>query len=84
MAVFVDVALRNPPVVLVSVLALVGTRALVGLFYAAVPPTAAALVAAPQEGSRPRCPCRPAAGPVRFRFLFARSAGCLPFPKENR
>ena len=50
MAVFVDVALRNPPVVLVSVLALVGTRALVGLFYAAVPPTAAALVA---DGARP-------------------------------
>ena len=45
MAVFVDLALRFPPAVLVSVLALVGTRALVGLFYAAVPSTAAALVA---------------------------------------
>ncbi|WP_337244808.1 MFS transporter [Luteimonas sp. gir] len=45
MAVFVDLALRHPPAVLLSVLALVATRALVGLFYAAVPPTAAALVA---------------------------------------
>ena len=45
MAVFVDTALRSPPAVWLSVLALVGTRALVGLFYAAVPPTAAALVA---------------------------------------
>lgn len=45
MAVFVDTALRSPPAVWFSVLALVGTRALVGLFYAAVPPTAAALVA---------------------------------------
>ncbi|MCW4456490.1 MFS transporter [Flavobacterium sp. MXW15] len=45
LAVFVDVALRQPPAVLVSVLVLVGARALVGLFYAAVPPTAAALVA---------------------------------------
>lgn len=45
MAVFVDAALRSPPAVWFSVLALVGTRALVGLFYAAVPPTAAALVA---------------------------------------
>ncbi|WP_447785580.1 MFS transporter [Stenotrophomonas bentonitica] len=45
MAVFVDTALQAPPAVWLSVLALVGTRALVGLFYAAVPPTAAALVA---------------------------------------
>ncbi|WP_312320667.1 MFS transporter [Stenotrophomonas sp.] len=45
MAVFVDTALRSPPAVWLSVLALVGTRSLVGLFYAAVPPTAAALVA---------------------------------------
>ncbi|WP_422506061.1 MFS transporter [Stenotrophomonas sp. GZD-301] len=45
MAVFVDRALQSPPALWVSVLALVGTRALVGLFYAAVPPTAAALVA---------------------------------------
>ncbi|PJJ97221.1 MFS transporter [Lysobacteraceae bacterium NML91-0213] len=50
MALFVDLALRNPPLVLVSVLALVGTRALVGLFYAAVPPTAAALIA---DGAAP-------------------------------
>jgi MFS family permease len=45
MAVFVDRALQSPPALWVSVLALVGTRALIGLFYAAVPPTAAALVA---------------------------------------
>ncbi|MCD9028298.1 MFS transporter [Luteimonas sp. BDR2-5] len=45
MALFVDAALRHPPAVLLSVAVLVGTRALVGLFYAAVPPTAAALVA---------------------------------------
>ncbi len=45
MALFVDTALRSPPAVWFSVLALVGTRALVGLFHAAVPPTAAALVA---------------------------------------
>lgn len=45
MAVFVDLALRSPPLLLVSVLALVGTRAIEGLFYAAVPSTAAALVA---------------------------------------
>ncbi|WP_101925002.1 MULTISPECIES: MFS transporter [Luteimonas] len=45
MAVFVDLALRNPPAVWLSVVVLVGTRALVGLFYAAVPPTAAAVVA---------------------------------------
>ncbi|WP_411851104.1 MFS transporter [Stenotrophomonas sp. LGBM10] len=45
MAIFVDRALQSPPALWVSVLALVGTRALVGLFYAAVPPTAAALVA---------------------------------------
>jgi DHA1 family tetracycline resistance protein-like MFS transporter len=45
LAVFVDVALTSPPAVWISVLALVGTRALVGLFYAAVPPTAAAIIA---------------------------------------
>lgn len=45
MAVFVDAALRAPPSVLVSVVMLVGTRALIGLFYAAIPPTAGALVA---------------------------------------
>lgn len=45
MAVFVDLALRNPPAVWLSVAVLVGTRALVGLFYAAVPPIAAAVVA---------------------------------------
>ncbi|MFI8716708.1 MFS transporter [Stenotrophomonas sp. NPDC077464] len=45
MAVFVDTALQAPPAVWLSVMVLVGTRALVGLFYAAVPPTAAALVA---------------------------------------
>lgn len=45
LAVFVDHALASPPMVWLSVLALVGARALVGLFYAAVPPTAAALVA---------------------------------------
>ncbi len=45
LAVFVDVALTSPPAVWISVLVLVGTRALVGLFYAAVPPTAAAIIA---------------------------------------
>ncbi|KLJ01079.1 MFS transporter [Luteimonas sp. FCS-9] len=45
MAAFVDLALRHPPAVLLSVVVLVATRALVGLFYAAVPPTAAALIA---------------------------------------
>ncbi|MEG2804276.1 MFS transporter [Stenotrophomonas sp.] len=50
MAVFVDAALARAPAVWVSVAVLVGTRALVGLFYAAVPPTAAALVA---DGAAP-------------------------------
>lgn len=50
MALFVDMALRKPPALWLSVLVLVGTRALVGLFYAAVPPTAAALVA---DGAAP-------------------------------
>lgn len=50
MAVFVDAALARTPLVWVSVAVLVGTRALVGLFYAAVPPTAAALVA---DGAAP-------------------------------
>ncbi|KPN20893.1 MFS transporter [Xanthomonas sp. Mitacek01] len=45
MAVFVDAALRAPPAVALSVAMLVATRALIGLFYAAIPPTAAALVA---------------------------------------
>jgi DHA1 family tetracycline resistance protein-like MFS transporter len=45
LAVYVDTALQSRPAVWLSVLALVGLRALVGLFYAAVPPTAAALVA---------------------------------------
>lgn len=45
MAVFVDVALATLPPVWLCVVALVGARALVGLFYAAVPPTAAALIA---------------------------------------
>lgn len=45
MAVFVDSALRAPPAVWLSVVVLVATRALVGLFYAAIPPTAAAMVA---------------------------------------
>lgn len=45
LAVFIDVALQTIPPVLVSVLVLVGARGLVGLFYAAVPPTAAALIA---------------------------------------
>lgn len=45
MAVFVDVALRAPPAIWLSVVALVATRALVGLFYAAVPSTAAACIA---------------------------------------
>ncbi len=45
LAVFIDVALQVVPPVLVSVLVLVGARGLIGLFYAAVPPTAAALIA---------------------------------------
>jgi MFS family permease len=45
LAVFIDVALQAVPPVLVSVLVLVGARGLIGLFYAAVPPTAAALIA---------------------------------------
>lgn len=45
MAVFVDLALMRPPAIWVSVLVLVATRALIGLFYAAVPPTAAAIIA---------------------------------------
>lgn len=51
MTVFIDRALAAPPLVLVSVLVLVGARAVEGLFYAAVPSTAAALVAdeAPPE-----------------------------------
>lgn len=50
LAVFVDTALARPPALWLSVAVLVGTRALVGLFYAAVPPTAAALVA---DGAAP-------------------------------
>ncbi|MHC9085135.1 MFS transporter [Luteimonas sp. RIT-PG2_3] len=45
MALFVDLALRDPPRVIVSVIVLVATRAAIGAFYAAVPPTAAAVVA---------------------------------------
>lgn len=47
LAVFIDVALQVVPPVLVSVLVLVlvGARGLIGLFYAAVPPTAAAVIA---------------------------------------
>lgn len=45
MALFVDFALRDPPAVLVSVVVLVGTRALIGLFYAGILPTAAAIIA---------------------------------------
>lgn len=45
LAVFIDVALQVVPSVLLSVLVLVGARGLIGLFYAAVPPTAAALIA---------------------------------------
>lgn len=45
LAVYVDFALRQPPMVLLSVVALVLLRGLIGAFYAAVPPTAAALVA---------------------------------------
>ncbi|KAG1554448.1 hypothetical protein G6F50_012992 [Rhizopus delemar] len=47
LAVFIDVALQAVPPVLVSVLVLVGARGLIGLFYAAVPPTAAALAMGP-------------------------------------
>lgn len=51
MALFVDMALAMSPLVMVCVLVLVSTRAVEGLFYAAVPSTAAALVAdeAPPE-----------------------------------
>lgn len=42
---FVDVSLANSPSVLFSVVVIVGARALIGLVYAAVPPTAAAHVA---------------------------------------
>ncbi|OBU49557.1 MFS transporter [Stenotrophomonas maltophilia] len=45
LAMFIDVALEVTPPVVVSVLVLVGARGLIGLFYAAVPPTAAALIA---------------------------------------
>lgn len=45
LAMFIDVALQVTPPVVVSVLVLVGARGLIGLFYAAVPPTAAALIA---------------------------------------
>ncbi|MHB0774563.1 MFS transporter [Halomonas sp. WWR20] len=45
LAIFVDVALQNPPAVVFSIAILVGARALVGVFYAAVPPAAAAHVA---------------------------------------
>lgn len=45
MSVFIDLALDAPPAVWLSVLALVGARALIGAFYAAIPPTAAAIIA---------------------------------------
>lgn len=45
MAVFVDSALRAPPAVLLSVAMLVATRGLIGLFWAAVSPTAMATIA---------------------------------------
>ncbi|WP_277380750.1 MFS transporter [Stenotrophomonas maltophilia] len=45
LAMFIDLALQVTPPVVVSVLVLVGARGLIGLFYAAVPPTAAALIA---------------------------------------
>ncbi|MBA0220267.1 MFS transporter [Stenotrophomonas maltophilia] len=45
LAMLIDVALQVTPPVVVSVLVLVGARGLIGLFYAAVPPTAAALIA---------------------------------------
>lgn len=45
LALFVDAALASPPALLLSVSVLVGARAVVGLFYAAVPPATAALVA---------------------------------------
>lgn len=45
LAMFIDAALQVTPPVVVSVLVLVGARGLIGLFYAAVPPTAAALIA---------------------------------------
>ncbi|MBH1663915.1 MFS transporter [Stenotrophomonas maltophilia] len=45
LAMFIDVALQVTPPVVVSVLVLVGARGRIGLFYAAVPPPAAALIA---------------------------------------
>lgn len=45
LAVAVDIALTNPPAIALSLLMLVGLRALVGLFYAAVPTITAASVA---------------------------------------
>lgn len=45
LAVAVDFALTSPPAIAVSLAILVGTRALVGLFYAAVPTITAAAVA---------------------------------------
>lgn len=45
LAVLVDAALGHPPALAVSLAVLVGARALVGLFYAAVPTVAAAAVA---------------------------------------
>lgn len=45
LALYVDAALRAPPAVVLSVLALILCRGLIGAFYAAVPPTAAAFVA---------------------------------------
>lgn len=45
MALFVDAGLRAPPAVWLSASVLILSRALVGAFYAAVPPTAAAIIA---------------------------------------
>ncbi len=45
LAVFVDKTIASPPAVIVSVVLLMITRGLIGGFYAAVPPTSAALIA---------------------------------------
>lgn len=45
LAIFLDRALQHPPAVMLSVVVIVGARALIGLFYAAVPPAATAHVA---------------------------------------
>lgn len=45
LAVFIDLALLQPPALLVTLGALMLTRGLIGVFYAAIPPVAAALIA---------------------------------------